>query len=100
VSLRTRLSLRDSVLFVLRTLPPAGFLIGRGDAEPLQADAPFTRQGSFGQIRINVLDTCRTQWLVAIGTPQNASGSPLLPKPSASASPVPFGSYGPSTFGG
>jgi hypothetical protein len=94
--LTTQLSLRDSVLFVLDQLPKAGFVLGRGDAEPGQADAPFTGGGVYGQIRLNSLSTCRTQWLIAVAPPANA-GSPLLPRPTPSVSPVPFGSFG---FGG
>jgi hypothetical protein len=97
VTFTSALSLRDAVLFILDRLPAAGFVLGRGDAEPGQADAPFTGSGVFGQIRLNVQLPCRTQWLVAIGVAHNSSGSPLLPKPVASASPVPFRSFG---FGG
>lgn len=92
VTFMSDLSLRESVLFVLEKLPSAGFSLGRGDAEPAEADAPFTRSGTFGQIRLSALADCRTQWLVAIGTPGGGGGSPLLPKPSTSASPLPFGS--------
>lgn len=99
VLVRTAMSLQQSVVFVLRALPPKGFVLGRGDAEPAQADAPFTRSGVVGQLRLNWLAPCTTQWLIAIGTPRNGSGSPLLPL-QPSASPVPFTSFGPSTFGG
>jgi hypothetical protein len=97
VAFHSRLSLRESVLFVLNHLPPAGYVIGRGDAEPAQADAPFSGPGVFGQIRLDALAPCRTRWLVAIGAARGTGGSPLLPKPSASASPVPLSSFG---FGG
>jgi hypothetical protein len=93
---KTSLSLRDAVLFVLNKLPSAGFVIGRGDAEPGQADAPFTGGGIYGQIRVNFVQPCRTQWLVAIGAPTNG-GSPLLTPVTPSASPVPLSSFG---FGG
>jgi hypothetical protein len=84
------ISLRDGVLFVLSEYPKAGFTLGRGDAELNQADAPFARQNFFGQVRINGLGTCSTQWLVAVGAAGTGT-SPLLPAPSASASPLPFG---------
>jgi hypothetical protein len=90
VRLTSPISLRDGVLFVLSAFPKAGFLLGRGDAEFNQADAPFARGALFGQVRINGLGTCLTQWLVAIGAPARGT-SPLLPAPSASASPLPFG---------
>ncbi|MFL6241216.1 MAG: hypothetical protein ACJ735_17170 [Actinomycetes bacterium] len=83
-------SLPEGVLFVLGSFPKAGFALGRGDAELNQADAPFARQGLFGQVRINGLGVCTSQWLVAVGTPARGT-SPLLPAPSASASPLPFG---------
>jgi hypothetical protein len=92
VGFSTATSLRESVLFVLREFPSKGFTLGRGDAEPGQADAPFVRSGTFGQIRLNVAAQCRTQWLIAIGAPRQGT-SPLLPRPSASPNAVlpPFG---------
>jgi hypothetical protein len=89
------MSLRESILFVLRTFPAEGFTLGRGDTEPGQADAPFTRSGVFGQVRLNYVDDCRTQWLVAIGTQSSDTGgtSPLLPQPSPSVS-TPFPAFG------
>lgn len=83
------ISLREGVIFVLDRFPKAGFILGRGDAELNQADAPFARQGLFGQVRINGTGPCSTQWLVAVGA--RTGGSPLLPAPTASASPLPFG---------
>ena len=86
----SEISLREAVLFVLNDYPKAGFVLGRGDAELNQADAPFARQGFFGQVRINGVGPCRSQWLVAVGAARGGS-SPLLPPPSATASPLPFG---------
>jgi hypothetical protein len=84
ISVPTDISLRESVLYVLSAFPPKGFTLGRGDAEPGQADAPFTRNGVFGQVRLNMLGSCRTEWLIAVGNPQGTGGtSPLLPPPSA-----------------
>lgn len=92
VQFETPLSLREAVLFVLGELPKAGYTLGRGDAEVNQADAPFARAGMFGQIRINGTAACNTTWLVAVGAAQNSSAtSPLLPAPSNSPSPLPFG---------
>ena len=90
VQFTSAISLREAVLFVLSEYPKAGFLLGRGDAELNQADAPFARQGFFGQVRINGVGACETNWLVAVGSARSGS-SPLLPAPSASASPLPFG---------
>jgi hypothetical protein len=90
VQFTTETSLREAVLFVLDRYPKAGFTLGRGDAELNQADAPFARQGFFGQVRLNGLGPCRTQWLVAVGAARTGT-SPLLAPPSASASPLPFG---------
>jgi hypothetical protein len=84
------ISLREGVLFVLGEFPKAGFRLGRGDAEVNQADAPFARQGVFGQVRINGTGPCTTAWLVAVGAAQGGT-SPLLPAPSGSPSPLPFG---------
>jgi hypothetical protein len=90
VQFTTALSLRESVLFVLEKFPKAGFTLGRGDAELNQADAPFARAGFFGQVRISGQGPCSTLWLVAVGA-AHAGTSPLLPAPSASPSPLPFG---------
>jgi hypothetical protein len=88
VATQTNISLREAVIFVLREFPKTGFTLGRGDAEPGQADAPFVRNGVFGQVRINVIDGCSTQWLVAVGAPRQGT-SPLLPPPSASPNVLP-----------
>src|SRR3954469_21262837 len=90
VSFDSPISLREAVLFVLGQFPKKGFLLGRGDAELNQADAPFGRQGFFGQVRINGSGPCSTQWLVAVGAAQGGT-SPLLPAPSGTPSPLPFG---------
>jgi hypothetical protein len=90
VQFTSPISLREAVLFVLDKFPKTGFTLGRGDAELNQADAPFARGGFFGQVRINGQGPCSTQWLVAVGSAQTGT-SPLLPAPSASASPLPFG---------
>src|SRR3954469_14993234 len=47
----THASLRDGVLFIVRKLPPAGFELGRGDAEPTEADAPFHKGDLRGVLR-------------------------------------------------
>ena len=88
VAVQTTLSLREATIFVLREFPKKGFTLGRGDAEAGQADAPFVRNGVFGQVRLNVVDNCRTQWMVAIGAARQGT-SPLLPPPSASPNVLP-----------
>ena len=90
VQFTSSISLAEGVLFVLDKFRKAGFTLGRGDAEFNQADAPFARPGFFGQVRINAIAPCSTNWLVAVGAPQ-AGTSPLLAPPSTSASPLPFG---------
>ena len=47
----TSTSLRDGVIFIVRKLPPAGFQLGRGDAEPAEADAPFNKGDLRGVLR-------------------------------------------------
>jgi hypothetical protein len=83
--------LRDSILFMLRELPDKGFQTGRGDAEPTEADIPFGRNGSFGQIRMVAVTPCRTEWLVAVGAPRSTTG-PLLPP--HRNNPVPLPTFG------
>jgi hypothetical protein len=91
IQFSTPTSLRESVLFLIGpAMRQAGFTLGRGDAEFNQADAPFFRSGTFGQIRINGLAACNSQWLVAIGAPRSGT-SPLLAAPSVSPSPLSFG---------
>jgi hypothetical protein len=88
VLVQTSLSLREAVIFVLREFPKKGFTIGRGDAEAGQADAPFVRGNVFGQVRLNFLGDCHTQWLVAVGAARQGT-SPLLPPPSTSPNVLP-----------
>lgn len=91
--LETSSSLRDSVLFIVRELPKAGYALGRGDAEPTEADAPFVKGTLRGAIRLAAIAPCRTFWLVAVVDVAASPTSPLLPphSTSASPSPLPFG---------
>jgi hypothetical protein len=94
VKFTTPQSLRDAVLFVVRELPKAGYVLGRGDAEAAEADAPFVHNDIRGLVRMIVVGDCRTQWLLAtVDTAAASGGSPLLPAhtPSGSPSPLPFG---------
>lgn len=94
VKFTTRQSLREAVLFVVQELPKAGYVLGRGDAEAVEADAPFVHDNIRGLLRMIMTGECRTQWLLAtVDTAAASSGSPLLPAhtPSGSPSPLPFG---------
>lgn len=93
VRFTTPTSLRESVLFVIKKLPAAGFAIGRGDAEAREADAPFARGDIRGVLRLLATDTCETTWLLAFISKGMAPTGPLLPSrsPSPSASSLPFG---------
>jgi hypothetical protein len=94
VRFTTPTSLRDSVLFIVGRYPKAGYVLGRGDAEASEADAPFVKSTVRGLTRIASVDQCKTLWLVASTTVSGGSGtSPLLsPHPtSAVTSALPFG---------
>jgi hypothetical protein len=93
VRFSTATSLQQSVLFVVKEVQKAGFTLGRGDAEPAEADAPFGRGEVRGIYKMLVRDTCTTDWLVAVTRTRPASGSPILPTASRgpSSSPLPFG---------
>lgn len=93
VRFSTKTSLRDSVIFVVRSVQAAGFTLGRGDAEPAEADAPFGRADVRGVYKMLLRDTCATDWLVATTKTQDQGTSPLLPTPShgPSSQPLPFG---------
>lgn len=89
-------SLRESVVFVVHALPAGGYTLGRGDAEPAEADAPFVNGDVRGVMKMQVLGQCATQWLVvATRAKLPASGSPLLPTPThppgSTPTPLPFG---------
>jgi hypothetical protein len=94
VKFSTQTSLRDSVLFVVEKLPKAGYVLGRGDAEASEADAPFVHGDIRGLIRMLQVGLCNTQWLLAtVDTSASVGNSPLLTphSPSGSPSPLPFG---------
>jgi hypothetical protein len=93
VRFSTALSLQQAVVFVVREVQKAGFTLGRGDAEPAEADAPFGRGDLRGVYKMLAYSPCRTDWLVAVTRAQPYGNSPLLPTPShgPSSSPLPFG---------
>lgn len=92
---RTEGSLRQGVVFVVQSLQKAGFVLGRGDAEPTEADAPFVRGDQRGVMKLLAVGPCTTDWLVGVSrvTGGPTGTSPLLPTPShgGTASPLPFG---------
>jgi hypothetical protein len=94
VRFTTPTSLRESVLFIVGSYPKAGYALGRGDAEPTEADAPFVHGTIRGVTRITQLAQCQTLWLTATARAGGPLGnSPLVPShtPTASSSPLPFG---------
>jgi hypothetical protein len=93
VSFHTETSLRDGVIFIVKRLPPAGYTLGRGDAEATEADAPFTKGDLRGVIRGAARTLCQTDWILALTRGvQGSTGSPLLPAHTGpSPSPLPFG---------
>ena len=93
VKFTTPMSLHDAVLFVVQKLPKAGYVLGRGDAEASEADAPFVRGNIRGLVRMLQVGLCQTQWLLATVDTRAQTTTPLLPthSPSGSSSPLPFG---------
>lgn len=93
VRFSTETSLQESVLFVVREVQKAGYTLGRGDAEPAEADAPFGRGDLRGVYKIFSRTQCVSDWLVAVTHTRPTGTSPLLPTPShgPSSSPLPFG---------
>jgi hypothetical protein len=93
VRFSTAQSLQEAVLFVVREVQKAGFTLGRGDAEPAEADAPFGRGDLRGVYKMLAHADCRTDWLVAVTTTRPNGTSPILPSASRgpSSQPLPFG---------
>ncbi|MCU1602117.1 MAG: hypothetical protein JWO22_2826 [Frankiales bacterium] len=93
VRLTSTLSLQQSVLFVLKEVNKAGYTLGRGDAEPAEADAPFGKGDLRGIYKMVGRDLCVTDWLVAAAKVSFGNNSPVLPTASRgpSSSPLPFG---------
>lgn len=85
--------LRDGLLEVVRALPAAGYTLGRGDAEPLEADVPFSNGVVRGTMRMLAKSECTTGWLLAIAVDKPDGSGPRLPvyTPRNSPSPLPFG---------
>jgi hypothetical protein len=94
VKFTTPTTLRGSVIFIVDRYPKAGYVLGRGDAEATEADAPFVKNKVRGLTRVAALETCKTLWLVAtVATAGSTGTSPLLsPHPTSSqTSALPFG---------
>ena len=93
VRFTTASSLQQGVLFVIQNVQKAGFTLGRGDAEPTEADAPFGRGDLRGIYKMLGRDQCVTDWLVAVTRTRPGGASPILPTASRgpSSSPLPFG---------
>lgn len=93
VKFTTTTSLQQGVLFVVKEIQKAGFTLGRGDAEPAEADAPFGRGELRGIYKMLARDKCATDWLVAVTRTRPGGGSPVLPTASrgTQSSPLPFG---------
>jgi hypothetical protein len=86
------MSLRESVLFIIKEFPKAGFTLGRGDAEATEADAPFQRGEALrGLVRAFATDKeCETLWLFAVVQNTNAPYD-ITYTPPPSSTPLPFG---------
>lgn len=93
VHFTTPTSLYSSALFVVKRYPKAGFILGRGDAEPTEADTPWVYSRQRGLTRINEQSACVTSWVVALVLPQDPNPqAPLLPPHATSTSTaLPFG---------
>ena len=111
VNFTSPVSLREGTLFVVTELRRAGFTLARGDAEPTEADAPFSGPTVVGALRLTKTAPCLTTWVLAVvprngpppplpslvpytGAPASPAGpvSTLIPyTPGPSASPLPFG---------
>ena len=94
VKFTTPTSIRDAVIFIVGKYPKAGYVLGRGDAEATEADAPFVHGQLRGLTRVAALQSCQTLWLVASTNATNGGGtSPVLsPHPTSSqTSALPFG---------
>lgn len=91
VRFSTPTSLRQGVVFLLREVPRAGYTLGRGDAEPAEADAPFGRGDLQGVYKLRADSPCRTTWLLAVT--RSRAARPFLPtaSPGPSSSALPFG---------
>ena len=86
------MSINDSLLWIVRELPKKGFVLGRGDAEATEVDAPFQRGEALrGLIRVFITQQkCETFWLYAVVRNTNAPYE-IGYTPPPSSTPLPFG---------
>ena len=89
----TSSSLREGLVPLLKDLRTSGFEIGRGDAEPREADVPFARQGVRGIFKLVSVAQCHTAWILGITRKGGPGSGPVLPgfSPPPSSAPLPFG---------
>jgi hypothetical protein len=89
----TPMSLRDAVIFLLKNYRSAGYVVGRGDAELNEVDAPFADATVHGTTRLTAIAPCTTRWLVATITQTGATlgNVPQLAPHAAGSSAPPFG---------
>jgi hypothetical protein len=85
-------SLREAVFYILEEYPQRGYVLGRGDAENTEADAPFQRGDVRGLVKVFIdpANECQTKWLVAVANSANANSPYVNYTPGASPSPLPF----------
>ena len=86
------MSIRDSLLWIVREFPKNGFTLGRGDAEATEVDAPFQRGEALrGLVRVFVTqEKCQTFWVYAVVRNTNAPYD-IGYTPPPSSTPLPFG---------
>jgi hypothetical protein len=86
------MSLNDSLLWIVREFPKNGFVLGRGDAEATEVDAPFQRGEALrGLVRVFATqEKCSTFWLFAVVRNTNAPYD-IGYTPPPSSTPLPFG---------
>lgn len=86
------MSIRDSLLWIVREFPKNGFTLGRGDAEATEVDAPFQRGEALrGLVRVFITSQeCETLWLYAVVRNTNAPYD-ISYTPPPSSTPLPFG---------
>lgn len=86
------MSIRDSLLWIVREFPKNGFTLGRGDAEASEVDAPFQRGEALrGLVRVFATkELCQTFWVYAVVRNTNAPYD-IGYTPPPSSTPLPFG---------
>ena len=96
IQFTTPQSLRESVGSILKIVPAAGYVLGRGEAERVEAEAPFSDKGYNGALRVTEVDSCMSRWLLVLEPRSLLLQSPATPLVMLSSYP----SVSPSAFGG